>query len=89
MTYTATIRQRGQLTIPDQVREVLSWLRTGEVVGIDIDDDEVRIRPQTEVKKGVDWDKLWRGLERCWTYKSRKRGELSGSEFIARDRYNH
>lgn len=89
MTYTATIRQRGQLTIPDKVREVLSWLQTGEVVGIDIDDDEVRIRPQAGVKKRVDWDKLWRGLERCRTYKSKKKGEMSGSEFIAMDRYNH
>jgi bifunctional DNA-binding transcriptional regulator/antitoxin component of YhaV-PrlF toxin-antitoxin module len=86
MTYTATIRQRGQLTIPDRLRETLSWLQTGEVVGIDIDNDEVRIRPHAKMGKGVDWGDFWTKVQLARSFKG-KRGNLSG--LIVEDRENH
>lgn len=88
MTYTATIRQRGQLTIPDRVRETLGWLQTGEIVGIDVDDDEVRIRPHSKLVRDVDWDRLWAGLKRCRSFKSRSK-QMPLSEFIIQDREKH
>jgi len=86
MSYTATIRQRGQLTIPDQVRETLSWLRTGEVVGIDIDDDEVRIRPHSKAGRGMNWDDFLTKVQLARSFRG-KRGNLSG--MIVADRESH
>ena len=87
MNYTAVIRQRGQLTIPDQVREMLVWLRPGSVVGLEIDEEEIKIKPYTKSKaKGYDWDKIWAGIRLCRSFKG-KRGNLS--KFIAEDRYRH
>ena len=75
MTYTATIRQRGQLTIPDQVRGMLGWLQTGAVVGIEADKDEVRIKPKIVSKKQTDWDKIWRTIKLTRSLKAR--GKIS------------
>lgn len=86
MPYTATIRQRGQLTIPDQVRGVLSWLQTGEVVGIDIDDNEVRIRPHSKVSRGMNWDDFLMKVQLARSFGG-KRGNLSG--MIVADRESH
>lgn len=91
MIYTAVIRQRGQLTIPDKVRDMLAWLNEGEAVGLEIREGEmgILIRPKAEIKKEYDWDRIWAGIKRCRSYKPKKKQELSASEFVAMDRYNH
>ena len=86
MTYTAVVRQRGQLTIPDQVRQMVGWLQTGAVVGVEVEDEEVRIKPHAKVKTAIDWDKVWRGIELARSFKG-KRGNLSA--MIAKDRESH
>ncbi|MBI5356416.1 AbrB/MazE/SpoVT family DNA-binding domain-containing protein [Candidatus Collierbacteria bacterium] len=86
MIYTAVIRQRGQLTIPDQVRDMLVWLREGSVVGIDIDSEEVRIKPHSRAKKDVDWDGFFSKVQLARSFKG-KRGNLSS--IIVDDRENH
>ena len=88
MTYTATIRQRGQLTIPDQVREMLGWLQTGAVVGIEADKDEVRIKPKIISRKQADWDKIWRTIKLTRSFKSQG-GDIPASQFIIEDRQRH
>lgn len=86
MTYTATIRQRGQLTIPDKVREVLDWLQTGAVVGIDVDKEEVRIKPHFRANKDIDWDEFLAKVQLARSFWG-KRGNLSA--MIVADRENH
>jgi bifunctional DNA-binding transcriptional regulator/antitoxin component of YhaV-PrlF toxin-antitoxin module len=89
MIRTATIRQRGQLTIPDVLREKFSWLREHAVVTIVASPaGEVVIRPlgsQTP-SDAPDWDDIWRKIRLVRSFKG-KRGNLS--RFIARDRYSH
>jgi len=83
---TATIRDRGQLTIPDKIRDHLEWTRSDSVITINISgSDEILIKPYKS-KKEKDWVKLFAKLKKIRSFKS-KRGNLSG--FIARDRYRH
>ncbi|OGD96014.1 hypothetical protein A3F02_03435 [Candidatus Curtissbacteria bacterium RIFCSPHIGHO2_12_FULL_38_9b] len=82
---TAIIRDRGQLTIPEKVRKVQTWISPASVVTITSENpDEIVIRPYSS--KNVDWDKLWKMIRKSRSIKG-KRGNLS--EFIARDRYSH
>lgn len=86
MTYTAVVRQRGQLTIPDQVRQMISWLQTGSVVSMEVEDEEVRIRSHARAKKAIDWSETWRKINLARSFKG-KRGNLSA--MIAEDRESH
>lgn len=86
MIYNAIIRQRGQLTIPDQVRDMLVWLQEGSVVGIDIDHEEVRIKPHSKVTKNIDWDEFFSKVQLARSFKG-KRGNLS--LIVAGDREDH
>lgn len=88
MTYTAVIRQRGQLTIPDFLREQFRWLNTGNAVEFETADDEVKIRPAGKTKK-INWDEIWQGIKLCRSFKPRNANEKSASEFIIEDRYRH
>ena len=85
---TAIIRQRGQLTIPDQVRELVPWLAVNSVVTVaTTPSQEIIIKPHTQDKsQNVDWDKVWRGIQLARSFKG-KRGNLSG--LIAEDRETH
>jgi len=75
--YTAVIRQRGQITIPDKLREELSWLQVGEVVGLVIEDDEVRVKPKARTgDKAFDYDEFQRRVELARTFEG-TRGDLS------------
>lgn len=86
MIYTAIIRQRGQLTIPDQVRDMLAWLREDSVVGIDIDHEEVRIKPHSKVTKNINWDGFFSKVQLARSFKG-KRGNLAS--IVAGDREDH
>lgn len=80
------IRNRGQLTIPDDVRTHLEWIQPSSVVTIISEKpDEIVIKPYSE--KEVDWDKLWKQLKRIRAFKGKGRGNLS--QFIAEDRKRH
>lgn len=87
MTYTAIVRARGQLTIPDRVRKLATWLRSGEAVGLEVDEEEVRIKPYVKTKPArYDWDKIWSAVRLARSFKG-KRGNLSA--MIAKDRESH
>jgi bifunctional DNA-binding transcriptional regulator/antitoxin component of YhaV-PrlF toxin-antitoxin module len=89
MTLTATIRQRGQLTIPDALREQFSWLKEQSVVMISASPaGEIIIKPLgTRAPSDTpDWDEIWRKIRLVRSFKG-KRGNLS--RFIAQDRSRH
>lgn len=86
---TATIRQRGQLTIPNEIREQIAWLKPNDVVEIETrDSKEIVVKPYTKVKSSNQerWAKTWQAIEVARSFKG-KRGNLS--KFIVEDRERH
>ncbi len=85
MTYTAIIRQRGQLTVPDALRSKMGWLDDGEAVVLEATQGEVKIRPRSGKRK-VDLTDFWRKVELARSFIG-KRGNLA--EVIDQDRDEH
>lgn len=85
---TVVIRARGQLTVPDRLREFYPWLSSNSVVTVSpISDKEIVVRPySSEDSKKVDWKNVWEGIRLARSFRG-KGGNLS--QFIAKDRYSH
>lgn len=86
---TATVRQRGQLTLPDEIREKIAWLSEGSavIIATSYSQNEIRIIPyQRFNKKEINWGKIWDQIKLARSFKG-ERGNLAG--FIAEDRYRH
>ncbi len=81
---TAIIRDRGQLTIPDKIRDALDWTKPNSVVSIKTTSKkEIVIKPH---EKETDWDEIFKNIKKLRSYRGIK-GSMS--EFIAEDRYRH
>lgn len=84
MKTVGIIRDRGQLTIPDSIRKVVSWITPMSAVSISVvKSDEIVIKPH-QPQKQVDWNKLWAQIKRVRAFKGKGRGNLSA--FIVEDR---
>ena len=82
---TTIVRNRGQLTIPESIRDRLEWTAPGSVVTVaQVGVDKIIIKPHAADKKRVDWNKLWRNIELARSHKGTYAGSLS--RFIAADR---
>jgi bifunctional DNA-binding transcriptional regulator/antitoxin component of YhaV-PrlF toxin-antitoxin module len=83
------IRQRGQFTIPDKIRDRLDWLTPSSTVTITSQKpDEIVIKPYIGAKKGIDWNKIWEGIRRARAIKGK--GEtITTAEFLQKDRRSH
>lgn len=82
---TAIVRQRGQLTIPDFIREAVDWIFPGSVVSVSqTKNDEIVIKPHTSYVKTIAWDKLWKNIELARSYQGKYKGSLS--RFVIEDR---
>jgi len=85
MKDTAIIRDRGQLTIPDSIRKVVSWVAPLSAVTISMEKpDEIVIRPH---QASVDWDLIWKNIRRSRAITGKGRG--SALHYIKRDRNSH
>lgn len=72
----AIIRERGQLTLPDKIRELLPWLSPNSPVTVsNRGREEVLIRP-FENGEVLDWEKIWYQIELSRSFKG-KVGNLS------------
>ena len=81
---TATIRQRGQLTIPETARNFFEWLNMDKIVTIQLSSDAMTIRPYV---KTVSNDARWkRANELMQIAHSFTGGTGNGSGLIAQDR---
>jgi len=87
----ATIRQRGQLTIPDKIREKVGWLKDNAVVSINTNKDgDIVITPyKTTLTDKPDWDEIWRLIRLTRSFKSKSPSKKSLSQFIIEDRERH
>lgn len=82
MKTVSIIRDRGQLTIPDSIRQVVNWVTPMSAVTITVvKPDEIVINPH---QAQVDWDRLWAQIKRVRAFKGKGRGSLSS--FIIQDR---
>lgn len=85
MKIVSIIRDRGQLTIPDSVRKLVSWITPQSAVTISVvKSDQILITPH---QKQVDWDKIWEGIRKSRAVKGKN--AVSAVEVLRRDRQNH
>lgn len=85
MKTVGIIRERGQLTIPDSVRKLVSWVAPLSAVSISVvRPDEIVIRPH---QNGVDWDKIWESIRKSRAIHGK--GKISALEFLSKDRLFH
>lgn len=85
MKMVSIIRDRGQLTIPDSIRKVITWMNPMSAVTISvIKPDEIVIKPH---QKDIDWDKIWEGIRKARSIHGK--GKMSAVEFLQKDRFSH
>lgn len=85
MKTVSIIRDRGQLTIPDSIRRVVSWITPMSAVSISvIKPDEIIIKPH---QKQIDWDQVWENIRKSRAIAGK--GKISAAEFLEQDRKSH
>lgn len=87
---TATVRQRGQLTIPDKIREAVSWLGEHNIVSVSATKNQVIITPYAKpMNDKPDWSEIRRLLRLASSFKGTKPLKKPLSQFIIEDRERH
>lgn len=86
MKTVSIIRERGQLTIPDDIRKVVSWVTPMSAVSISVvKPDEIVIKPHA---KPIDKAQIWENVKKARAIKG-KGHTTSTLEFIIKDRRSH
>ena len=86
MKTVSIVRDRGQLTIPDSIRKIVSWVAPMSVVSISVlKPDKIIITPH---KKGYNWDEIWQGIRRARAIKGKGK-TVSAVELLEKDRVSH
>lgn len=90
MQTTATIRDRWQITIPDEIRKMLEWAKPKSVVSVSITAlKELIIKPfESKQEKITDWKEVWGAINEARAISSKGK-KISLSEFIIKDREQH
>ena len=85
MKTVSIVRDRGQLTIPDSIRRVVTWITPMSAVTISvIKPDEITIKPH---QKQVDWDQVWENIRKSRAISGK--GNISAADFLEQDRSSH
>lgn len=87
---TAIVRNRYQITIPDEIRKVLDWAKPNSVVSVGVTaNKELLIKPfEPDEGKKIDWREVWKAIHEARAISAKgKRGSLS--RFIVKDRERH
>ncbi len=86
MKTVSIIRDRGQLTIPDSIRKVITWMHPMSPVTISVNKpDEIVITPHT---KSIDKEQIWANIKKARAIKG-KGTTSSATEFLVKDRHFH
>lgn len=81
---TAIIRDRYQLTIPEEIRKYLTWVATQRAVKIVLlGQEKFLVEPYLEKK--IDWQEVWKRLKKAKT----QGRQISLAEFVVKDREKH
>lgn len=85
MKVVSIVRNRGQLTIPDSIRQLVSWIAPLSAVTISVRRaDEIVISPH---QKYVDWEKIWEDIKKSRAIKGRS--NIRTVKFLELDRNLH
>jgi bifunctional DNA-binding transcriptional regulator/antitoxin component of YhaV-PrlF toxin-antitoxin module len=85
MKTVSIVRDRGQLTIPDSIRQIVDWVIPMSAVTISvIKPDEIIITPH---QRQINWDQIWENIRKSRAIKGK--GNISAVEFLERDRNSH
>lgn len=85
MKTVSIVRNRGQLTIPDSIRQIVDWVTPMSVVAISVvKPDEIIITP---LQQKINWDRIWENIRRSRAIKGK--GHMSAAEFLKEDRNSH
>ncbi len=97
MNYTQTIskiRERGQLTVPQQIRQALNWPEDQMMVKVTTIEDGFRVEklpvshpqnPKKELTK-KEWDKIYKDMA---TFSKTGRQDIKLTDFLRKDRDTH
>lgn len=81
---TSIIRDRGQLTIPETIRRVVTWASPLSVVTLSVErPNEITIKPG--MQKKVDWEGVWNGIHLARSFRG-KNETKSAFKLITEDR---
>lgn len=81
----AILRDRGQVTIPDEIRSSLYWMSHNSALSFSIVDPyRVSIEPQ---RPGVDWDAIHASIAKARSIHGKSK--QSAASFLAKDRQSH
>lgn len=79
------LRDRGQVTIPDDIRSSLYWMTPNSPLYFSMTDQtQVVIQPQ---RASLDWDGLWAGIDNARSIHGK--GTISAAKFLEKDRQSH
>lgn len=82
---TSIIRDRGQLTIPESIRKLITWTAPLSAVTISVERaDEIIITPHADTQK-VNWNAIWGGIHLARSFQG-KNETKSARELINADR---
>ncbi|MCL4360076.1 hypothetical protein M1555_02370 [Patescibacteria group bacterium] len=85
MKAVSIIRDRGQLTIPDSIRQLVSWVAPLSAVTISVRKaDEIVITPHQNY---VNWEGIWEGIKKSRAIKGK--GSINAAKFLEFDRNSH
>lgn len=85
MKTVSIVRERGQLTIPDSIRQMVNWITPLSAVTISvIKPDEIIIKPHIQQ---VNRDQIWENIRKSRAISGK--GKISASEFLKVDRSSH
>lgn len=85
MKTVSIIRDRGQLTIPDEIRKMVTWVTPQSAVSISVvKSDEIIIRPH---QKQIDWDEIWENIRKSRALKGKR--AISALGVLEKDRHSH
>lgn len=85
MKTVSIIRDRGQLTIPDSIRKVMTWMSPMSAVTISVvKPDEIVIKPH---QVQIDTKKILELVNRSRAIKGKGKG--SAVKFLEQDRLSH
>ncbi|MEK7079380.1 MAG: hypothetical protein AAB929_04895 [Patescibacteria group bacterium] len=84
---TAIIRDRWQLTIPDEIRKIVSWAKPQSVVSFRVTaKNELMIKPfELKQEREVNWGEVWKAIREARIISSKGK-KVSLSQFIIEDR---
>lgn len=85
MKTVSIIRDRGQLTIPDSIRRIVSWASPMSAVTISVmKPDEIVIKPHY---KQADWNHIWESIGKSRSITGK--GHINTAKFLENDRNSH